>query len=64
MINQVYRAFVVTFSGCKTWIDLIVLDMIDFDFILGMDLLAPYFVVLDCYVKIITLVLLREPRIA
>ncbi|XP_069145978.1 uncharacterized protein [Solanum lycopersicum] len=35
--------------------DLIMLDMIDFDVILGMDWLSPYHVVLDCYAKTVTL---------
>lgn len=35
--------------------NLILLDMIDFDTILGINYLAPHHAVLDCYAKTITL---------
>lgn len=44
-----------TFVGHKTKVDLIILDMVVFDAILGTDWLAPYNVVLDCNTKIVTL---------
>ncbi|WMV46550.1 hypothetical protein MTR67_039935 [Solanum verrucosum] len=37
--------------------------MVDFDIILGMDWLAPYHDVLDCYSKIVTLVMSGVPRV-
>lgn len=39
------------------------LDMIEFDVILGMGWLAPYHVILDCYAKIITFASPGVPRI-
>ena len=40
------------------------LCMVDFDVIFSMDWLAPYYVVLDCYAKTVTLGLQSVPRIA
>lgn len=36
---------VLTLLGYNTWVDLIIWDMVDFDIILGMDWLSPYYVV-------------------
>ncbi|WMV29409.1 hypothetical protein MTR67_022794, partial [Solanum verrucosum] len=38
-----------------TWAGLIVLGMLDFDVIMGMDWLSPYRSILDCFAKTITL---------
>ena len=54
-MDQVLRSCLVTIQGYDTRADLIMLDMIDFDVILGMDWLSPYHVVLDCYAKTVTL---------
>lgn len=43
------------FMGRDIVADLILLDMVDFDVILGMDWLSPYHVILDCYAKTVTL---------
>lgn len=43
------------FHGYETWVDLLILDMVDFDVILGMHWLAPYHDFLDCYAKTVTL---------
>lgn len=49
VVNLVYRSCVVTFIGHATWLDLIILDMADLDVILGLDWLASYYKVLDCF---------------
>lgn len=59
-----YKSCVVTFPGRETWAYLIVLNMVDFDVILGMDWFAPYNNTLDCYAKTITLALPGMQRIA
>ena len=64
MVDWVHRSCVVNFVGCETWVDLIILVMVDFDVILCIDWLAPYHAILDCYAKIGTLALLGVPRIA
>ena len=48
VVDRVYRCCLVTIQGCDTRTDLIELDMLDFDVILGMDWLSYYRVVLDC----------------
>ena len=55
VVDQVLRYCLVTIQGYDTRVDLIMLDMIDFDMILGMDWLSPYHAVLDCYAKTVTL---------
>lgn len=37
VVDQVYRSCVVSIFGYDTWIDLIILGMVDFDLILGID---------------------------
>ncbi|KAH0743008.1 hypothetical protein KY290_031001 [Solanum tuberosum] len=39
----------------RTWADLVILDMTDFDIILGMTWLSPYYAVLNCNTKSVTL---------
>ena len=36
IVEKVYRSCLVTFVGSNTHVDLIILDMVDFDVILGM----------------------------
>ena len=36
IVKKVYRSFLVTFVGINTYVDLIILEMVDFDVILGM----------------------------
>ncbi|WMV47079.1 hypothetical protein MTR67_040464 [Solanum verrucosum] len=55
VVTHVYRVCYVLFMGCQTWTYLVILDMTDFDVILGMTWLSPYYVVLNCNAKIVTL---------
>ncbi|XP_049390047.1 uncharacterized protein LOC125854509 [Solanum stenotomum] len=55
VVDQILRSCLVTIQGCDTRVDLILLVMVDFDVILGMDWLSPYHAVLDCYAKTVTL---------
>ena len=41
VVDRVYRSCLVTFMGYDTCVDLIILDMVDFDIILGMSWLSP-----------------------
>ena len=43
------------FWGSNTYVDLVILEMVDFDVILGMTWLSPNFVILDCNAKTVTL---------
>ena len=55
IVTHVYRACHILFIGFQTWADLVILDMTDFDIILGMTWLSPYYVVLNCNTKFVTL---------
>ena len=43
------------FYGSNTHVDLVILEMVDFDVILGMTWLSPNFAILDCNAKTVTL---------
>ena len=55
IVEKVYRSCLVTFVGRNTHVDLIILEMVDFDVILGMTWLSPNFAILDCNAKTLTL---------
>ena len=55
IIEKVYRSCLVLFVGSNTYVDLVILEMVDFDVILGMTWLSPNFVILDCNAKTVTL---------
>ncbi|XP_070026351.1 uncharacterized protein [Nicotiana sylvestris] len=53
LVEYVYRACQIRVKGRDTLADLIVLDMIDFDMLMGMDWLSSYYAIVDCYAKIV-----------
>ncbi|XP_069145477.1 uncharacterized protein [Solanum lycopersicum] len=55
IVTDVYHAFLNLFMGLQTWGDLVILDIHDFDIILGMTWLSPNYVVLNCNTKSVTL---------
>ena len=55
IVERVYSSYFMTFVGSNTHVDLIILEMVDFDVILGMTWLSPNFAILDCNDKILTL---------
>nr|XP_016494342.1 PREDICTED: uncharacterized protein LOC107813580 [Nicotiana tabacum] len=61
VVNRVYRSCVVTFCGRDTRADLLLLDMIDYEVILGMYWLSPHHAVLDCHAKSVSLAMPRLP---
>ncbi|WMV37640.1 hypothetical protein MTR67_031025, partial [Solanum verrucosum] len=46
-----------------TWVDLIILGIVEFDVILGIDWISPNRAILDCYAKTMTLAMLGVPRV-
>lgn len=63
IVDHVYRSCVVTIGSLETRVDLLLLSMVDFDVILGMDWLSPCHAVLDCHVKTVTLAMPGLPRV-
>ncbi|CAN4101680.1 unnamed protein product [Withania somnifera] len=57
VVDRVIRSCLISINGLDTWADLILLDMVDFDIMPGMDWLSPHKAVLDCYAKAVTLAL-------
>ncbi|XP_070009767.1 uncharacterized protein [Nicotiana sylvestris] len=51
VVDRVYRLCVVTIGSLDTHVDLLLLNMVDFFVILGMDWLSPYLDILDCHAK-------------
>ncbi|KAJ1395844.1 Aspartic peptidase domain superfamily [Sesbania bispinosa] len=49
----VYRSYVVSIRGKELFANLIALDMVDFDVILGMDWLSSHYATLDCHNKVV-----------
>ena len=58
-----YRSCLVSLAWYDTWVDLIILGMLDFDVILGMDWLSLCHAVLDCNAKTVTLAMSGIPRV-
>ncbi|XP_070003411.1 uncharacterized protein [Nicotiana sylvestris] len=63
VMDRVYRSCVVIIRGFETKADLLLLDMVDFDIILGMVWLSPYYAILDCHAKTETLAMPSIPHV-
>ncbi|XP_070032721.1 uncharacterized protein [Nicotiana tomentosiformis] len=55
VVDCVYQSCLVVLGSFETRADLFFLSMLDFDVILGMDWLSPYYAILDCHAKMVTL---------
>ena len=55
IVEKVYMSCLVMVVGRNTHVDLVILEMVDFDVILGMTWLSPNFAILDCNVKTVML---------
>lgn len=53
VVTHVYRSLSSKFIDHQTWVCLVIVDMLDFDVILGMNWLSPYNDVLNCNAKTI-----------
>ena len=57
----VYRSYLICVNDRDSLVDLMVLDIVDFDVILGMDWLASYYITMNCHQKTIKFEVLDEP---
>ncbi|XP_070055756.1 uncharacterized protein [Nicotiana tomentosiformis] len=55
MVDRVHRSCMISNGGYETRVDILFLNMVDFDVILGIDWLSPYYDILDCHAKTVTL---------
>ncbi|XP_070049759.1 uncharacterized protein [Nicotiana tomentosiformis] len=63
IVDRVYLSCVVTIGSLETRVDILLLRMVDFDVILGMDWLSPCHVVLDYHTKNVKLAMTGLPRV-
>ncbi|XP_070045295.1 uncharacterized protein [Nicotiana tomentosiformis] len=63
VVDRVYLSCFIIIEGYETRVDLLLLNLMDFDMILGMDWLSLYYAILDCHAKTVMLVILRLPRL-
>ncbi|XP_070004178.1 uncharacterized protein [Nicotiana sylvestris] len=61
LAEYVYRVYQIRVEGRDTLADLIVLDMIDFDMLMGMDWLSSCSAIVDCHAKIVKFEIPNEP---
>ncbi|XP_070020760.1 uncharacterized protein [Nicotiana sylvestris] len=61
LAEYVYRACQIRVEGRDTLADLIVLDMIDFNMLMGMDWLSSCYAIVDCHAKIVKFEIPNEP---
>ncbi|XP_070018211.1 uncharacterized protein [Nicotiana sylvestris] len=61
LAEYAYRACQIRVEGRDTLADLIVLDMIDFDMLMGMDWLSSCYAIVDCHAKIVKFEIPNEP---
>ncbi|XP_070014510.1 uncharacterized protein [Nicotiana sylvestris] len=63
IVDRVYHSCVLTIGSLETSVDLLLLDMVDFDVILGMNWLSSDHVILDYQAKMVTLAFPGLPRL-
>lgn len=63
IVTYVYWACSIFFMGFQTWADLVILDMTDFNVILGMTWLSLYNTMLNFHAKAIALEILNKERL-
>ncbi|XP_070037058.1 uncharacterized protein [Nicotiana tomentosiformis] len=63
IVERVYRSCFIVLSGFETRDDLLLLSMVDFDVMLGIDWLSPYHTILDYHAKTVTLAMLGLPQL-
>lgn len=62
-MDRVCRSCIVVIQGHETWANLLLLDMLDFDIILGMDWLSLHHEIFDYYAETVTLAIPGIPPV-
>ncbi|XP_070057252.1 uncharacterized protein [Nicotiana tomentosiformis] len=62
-VDRVYHSWLVTIGVYKTGVDLLLLNMVNFDVNLDMDWLSPNHAILDCHTKTMMLAIPRLPML-
>lgn len=63
MADRLYHSAMVTVGGFEIMVDLLLLNMLDFDVIFGMDWLSRYHAILYCQGMTLMLTVLGLPRL-
>ncbi|XP_070039537.1 uncharacterized protein [Nicotiana tomentosiformis] len=63
VVDRVYRLYLVVIGGFETRVDQLLLKMIDYDVISGMDWLSPYYAILDYYTKTMIMAMHGLPQL-
>ncbi|XP_070003161.1 uncharacterized protein [Nicotiana sylvestris] len=63
VVDRIYRSCLIVISGFETRADLLLLSMVNFDVILGLNWFLPYYAILDCHAKTVTLAMPGLPRL-
>ncbi|XP_070034738.1 uncharacterized protein [Nicotiana tomentosiformis] len=63
IVDHVYCLCMISIGSLETSVYLLLLDMVDFDVILGIDWLSPYHSILDCDAKMAMLAMSGVPRL-
>ena len=61
LIQSLFKSWIINVCGIETLADLMLLSMVDFDVILGMDWLASCHATVDCHDKVVKFEVLGEP---
>ncbi|XP_070036666.1 uncharacterized protein [Nicotiana tomentosiformis] len=62
-VDHVYQSCSVVIGDFETRVDLLLLNMVDFDAILGMDWLSSYHAIQDCHAETVTLAMPGLPQL-
>lgn len=58
-----HSIIILTIKKDLTWVELIILGLVDFDIIMDMNWFLPYQAILNCYAKTVNLVIPAVPRV-
>lgn len=63
VVTRLYYAYSIIFMGLQTRWDLVILNMLDFDIIIGMTWLSLYHAILNCNANTVTIEILRMDKL-